>query len=158
FQPERIVPVGSFPAGLADLERRLGMKPVPPLEWSGGRPAALWKGLFPRAAQVRVCPTEPRRLLPQAGRLAGPAQAPRFVGRGEGDEAGELRRCLAGWQTGKVFAAGPAAELCKGLGKIHVVPLADEEAVAAAHRRQLHVKGPIQTLVVANPADNRNGL
>src|SRR5437868_1141575 len=60
FRPERVVPVGSFPEGLDDLERRLGTKPVPPLVWNGGRPAALWQLLFPRAEQVVVCPAEPR--------------------------------------------------------------------------------------------------
>jgi hypothetical protein len=158
FQPERIVPVGSFPASLADLERRLGMKPVPPLEWNGGRPTELWKVLFPRAEQVVVCPAEPRGLLLQAACLAGSAKAPLFVVKGEAGEGEELRRRLTGWQTRKLFAAGTAVELCKGLGGVAVIPLADAEAVAAAHRRQLRLKGPIQTLVVANPADVRNAL
>src|SRR5262249_33253024 len=85
-------------------------------------------------------------------------RAPLFVARGDAGEHDELRRWLTGWQTRKVFAAGTAAELCKHLGDVQVITLADAEAVAAAHRRQLRVKGPIQTLVGANPADIYNGL
>jgi hypothetical protein len=158
FRPERIVPVGSFPAGFADLEHRIGRKPVAALDWNGGPPATLWKVLFSRAEQVVVCPAEPRGLLLQAACLAGSARAPLFVVRGDTGERDGLRRWLSDWQTRKVFAAGTAADLCKALGNVQVIALADADAVAAAHRRQLRVKGPIQTLVVANPADVYNSL
>jgi hypothetical protein len=41
---------------------------------------------------------------------------------------------------------------------VRVLTYADEAAVAAAHRRQLLKDGPIQTIVLANPADHAAGL
>ena len=46
FQPERIVPVGAFPNGMADLEQRLAVKISPAVPWTRGPPLALWKDLF----------------------------------------------------------------------------------------------------------------
>src|SRR5579859_6291250 len=45
LEPEQVIPVGTFPEGVADLERRLGCKTAPALEWKRGPPAALWKAL-----------------------------------------------------------------------------------------------------------------
>src|SRR5262245_11975944 len=47
FQAEQVIPVGSFPAGVGELERRLGRDVAPVLPWKRGPPLALWKVLFP---------------------------------------------------------------------------------------------------------------
>src|SRR5207247_11238513 len=112
----------------------------------------------PRAERVVVCPGQPRALLLQAACLAGAAQAPLFVSYGTAGEDAELRRWLAEWRTREVFAAGSAAESCRDLAGIQVTALADADAVAAAYVQQQRKKGPIQTFVVANPADVHNDL
>ncbi len=156
FRPERIIPVGSFPEGIPDLERRLDVTTAPPLAWEPGPPLALWKALFPRAERVVVCPAEPRGLLLQCACLAGILQAPLWVTHGEAEEATALRRQLAAWGTREVFAAGAVPKLDRP--ELRLTSLANEEAVAAAYLRQLLQKGPIHTLVVANPADLQDGL
>jgi hypothetical protein len=157
FRPEQVQPVGSFPEGIPDLERRLGVKTAPALAWERGPPGALWKILFPQAERVVVCPAEPRRLLLQAACLAGVLQAPLVVTPGEAEEAGELRRRLTDWGTREVFAVG-AAGRALALPEGGLVPLADEEAVVDLYLREQRAKGPIQTLVVANPGDTQSGL
>ena len=47
FRPQQVIPVGSFPNGIADMEKRLGIKAAPALPWRLGEPVALWKLLFP---------------------------------------------------------------------------------------------------------------
>jgi hypothetical protein len=158
FRPDRIVPVGGLPNGSADLERRLGRKMAPALAWDGGPPAALWREWFPAAEQVVVCPPEPRGMLLQAACLAGTVRAPLFILSKGTCDTEQLRHWLAEWHTRKVFACGAASSACEGLRDVYTVALADEAAVAAAHRRQLLVKGPIETLVLANPADRGPGL
>jgi hypothetical protein len=153
LEPDRVIPVGSFPAGPTSLEQRLGRKTAPALEWQDGHPVGLWKHLFPRAEQVVVCPAKPRGLLLQAACLAGSLDAPLYVLQDRAEDRDELGRWLGQWHTHHVLAAGGAVDLCQHLGDLRVVPLADEEAVAAAHRRHLLKAGSIKTVVVANPAD-----
>ncbi len=155
FRPERVVPVGTFPEGTTVLQRRLGVALAPPLAWQGGLPESLWEALFERAERVVVCPSEPRRLLLQSACLAGAAGAPLFVARGDEGEAAALRRWLARWKTGEVMACGNVAKLCRDLGETRVTALADETEVATAYLRLQARKGPLATLVVANPADLR---
>jgi hypothetical protein len=151
FRPEQVVPVGSFPDGVPDLEKRLGVKTSPALQWKRGPPAALWKELFPRAERVVVCPAKPRALLLHAACLAGALRAPLVVTHDEDDIKGRLRE----WATREVYAVGGAAKL--ELSDVRRVPLADADAVAKAYREQLAKKGPVQSLVVANPADVEKG-
>ncbi|MCI0463583.1 MAG: C25 family cysteine peptidase, partial [Gemmataceae bacterium] len=158
YRPARIIPVGTFPEGIPDLERRLGETTAPGLARERGPPLALWQALLPRVERVVLCPDQPRSLLLQSACLAGILQAPLWVTHGEPDEAPALRRQLAAWGTREVFAAGRATQLREELTDVRLVALADEQAVAAAYLRQQRQKGPIQTLVVANPADNQNGL
>jgi hypothetical protein len=134
FQPQRLVPVGSFPNGGADLEDQLGTKPEATVEWKRGPPWLLWQGLFPRAERVVVCPAEPYPLLLQAACLAGVAQAPLFVTRGGAHEAKELKQLLTEWHAHTIFAVGKAEKLWHGVPGLQVIRLADEEAVAAAYR------------------------
>jgi hypothetical protein len=154
FQAKRIIPVGSFPDGPGDLERCLGMPLAPALEWKQGRPAALWQAVIPQAERVVVCPVEPRGLLLQSACLAGAAKAPLYAIRNKAGEAAELRRWLAGGRIRVVFAAGDTARICRDLPDVQLVELADEAAVAASYLDHQLKKGPIGTLVVANPADN----
>lgn len=157
FQPEQVIPVGSFPDGIADLERRLQIKAAPVLPWRHGRPVALWKALFPRAERVVVCPEKPRGQLLQAACLAGVLHAPLYVTHGKWDETADLGRWLGHWQTQKVYVIGSSYRLCPDLSGVQAVRLKDEEAVAASCLRHRGKHGPVRTLVVANPADVQAG-
>ncbi len=165
FKPEHIIPVGSVPQGIADLEERLGVKMAPLCEWQRGPPTALWKAFFPRAEQVVVCPAQPRGLLLQSACLAGVLQAPLFVVDGKVEEAAELRSWLKSWGTRQVLAAGDAGRALAvaavtpgGLDHVRISELADQQAVAQLHLRQLLKKGAVTSLVIANPADNEEKL
>jgi hypothetical protein len=154
FRPDRVIPVGSFPEGITDLERRLNISPEAVLPWKRGPPTALWAMLFPRAARVVVCPPEPRPQLLQAACLAGVLHAPLYVLLGP-EDAPELRQHLRRWHSTHVYAAGITARSCRGLDGVIVHRLKDTNAVAAAYLRRLARRGPIRTLVVANPADTQ---
>jgi hypothetical protein len=159
FHPERVVPVGSFPEGGAALEKRLGVRPAPVVAWTKGPPLELWRTLFERAESVVVCPAVPRALLLQAACLAGALQAPLFVSHGEKTEAAALREVLAACHATQVYLVGRDEKLAAPPSGLRRLRLADEEAVAAAYRRLLREQGnPIETLVVANPTDNPEGL
>jgi hypothetical protein len=159
FQPQRVYPVGAFPDGKAELEKRLATPAMPTLSWKTGQPRTLWRELFPKAKRVVVCPAEPRGLFLQAACLAGIVQAPLFVTHGKRGESEELNARLNEWETKEVFAAGEPQSLTRRLPSgIHVIRLADEGAVAASYLRHQFKNGPIQTLVVANPADNKDEL
>jgi hypothetical protein len=157
YQSDRVLPVGSFPEDSTGLEQRLGCKIAPIIQWTKGPASALWKEYCPLAECVVVCPAEPRRQLLQAGCLAGASGVPLFVLSGQPEEKSTLRKQLSEWKTRKIYAIGDAAKLCDNLKSVHVVRLVDAEAVAQAHRRLLRQAGPIQTLVVTNPADIRPG-
>jgi hypothetical protein len=148
FRPDRVVPVGTFADTVAERERRLGVTLAPPLQWDA---------LFPQAERVVVSPARPRRLLLQAACLAGVARAPLFVLHGRDGEAEELARRVAAWRPAEVLAAGEAAALCRDLKYARVTPLADEAAVSAEYLRRQLGRGPIDVLVVANPADAAQG-
>src|SRR5262249_5060734 len=89
FRPACVIPVGSFPQGVADLEQRRGVKPHPAQTWARGPPSGLPGLLLPSARRVVLCPAEPRRLLLQAACLAGAAHAPLFVSHGRPEEAAD---------------------------------------------------------------------
>jgi hypothetical protein len=156
YEPDSIVPVGSFSGGLAALELRLGRSVAPPLEYKHGPSPALWNLLFPKAERAVVCPAEPRRVLLHAACLAGALRAPLLVTHSDRDESALIRRRLSDWQTQDVYAVG-AAQLPHPAGKARVHRLADEEAVITACLR-LQAGRAIQTLVIANPADSRKGM
>src|SRR5690242_7348948 len=64
---------------------------------------------------------------------------------------------LTEWKTRRVLAV--ADEALQGqLASVHVVHLPDEAAVTALAWRHLQPAGPVQTLVVANPADHYKDL
>ncbi|MBV9124286.1 MAG: hypothetical protein JO112_13085, partial [Planctomycetes bacterium] len=158
YRPERIVPVGSFPEGVLEVEARLIPRTSPTLPWKRGPPLALWKELFPWAERVVVCPAQPRGQLLEAACLAGSLRAPLYIThRGMGEDQ-ELRGLLAGWRTREVFAVGSAVLLCRGLPDVRLVPLRDAQAVADAYLSRQLKSEPIRTLVVTNPSDTRQDL
>lgn len=157
YQPTQVIPVGSFPEGVAELEERLGIKAAPPLEWKRGPPTALWQEMFPKAERVVVCAAAPRRLLLQSAHLAAVLSAPLYVSYGEPDEAGDLRARFQQWKTREVFAVGTADKLCRDIPNLATIILVDENAVRAACVTHQLKKGSINTLVVANPGDTKFG-
>lgn len=155
---ERVVPIGHFPGGFVELERKLEVAFAPPIACMGDRPDQLWDRHLPTAARVVVCPAEPRSQLLQAACFAGVARAPLFVTTGRAGESDELRRRLERWKTSKVYAVSEAARLCENLGDCTVVKVKHEHALASLHAGRLDRTGGVHTLVVANPADDRMGL
>jgi hypothetical protein len=156
FQPEEVVPVGSFSEGIGDLQRRLGIKPTATLPWKRGPPPELWKKWFARAEQVVVCPPEPRPLVLQAACLAGTLGAPLWVLPANG-ESSDLGPRLSEWHTRRILAAG-VPDFGRNLPRVNVIHLPDEEAVAALALRHLPCASPVSTLVVTNPADAKKEL
>lgn len=161
YPPPRLVAVGDFAGGVEDTECRLGVRPDQFVPWDAGPPPGLLRELVPESATVVVCPASDRRLLLQAGCLAAAAGAPLFVWHETPREVAALRECLAGCGTVEVQLVGQAERLSGLLpGYGHVV-LRTEEAVASAYRKLIGRHGPIETAVVANPADaveGRNNL
>jgi hypothetical protein len=157
YRPSRVVPVGSFPAGVADLERRLNVATAPAITWQAGQPAVLWRDFFARAEHVVVCPTGPRRRLLQAACLAGTVGGPLFLVHGDKGEGQILRDCLARWHTRTVYTVADTGKLCAGAEGVTTFDLPGEREVAAAHLKHLLRDGPVKNLVVANADDNRDG-
>ncbi len=164
FQPERIVPVGTFPDGIAVLEQRFAVKVSPVVPWTRGPPLALWKDLFPRAERVVLCPSEPRPQLLQAACLAGVLKSPLCLTTGQPGENVLLHQQLIEWNIREIYAVGDAAKLIPKLDprgdgpRPKLIHLRDAEMVASVHRRFLRQQGPIESLVVANPTDGQRGL
>jgi hypothetical protein len=156
YEPDHVVPVGSFRDGVDGLRARIDRPTAEPLAWDGGQPRALWDALFPRVERVVICPAEPRGQLLQAACLAGLLKAPLFTTHDREDES-DFRRTVAHWKASEVVAVGSAARACRKLEGVRVVPLAGERAVADACRHELAKRGPITTLVVVNPHDLYEG-
>lgn len=151
LQPGQVVPVGAFPKD-HDPARRWGVRgPIArPIQ---SDPVAYAWSLFPKAGRVVVAPRTPPEQLLQAACLAGTMSAPLFVVRDGGEPLEGLSERLAERGVKDVIAVGSAAGLCRDLSGVKVTELADAEAVAASHRKELTRKGKIETLVLANPAD-----
>src|SRR5438552_3659487 len=164
FQPERVILVGSFPDGRVDLENRLGVPISPVISWNEGPPLALWKELFQQAKRVVFCPADPRSELLQAACLAGVLKAPLYITTGQPGENELLCQQMIDWGTQEIYAVGDAARVVSKLKLAHegtpikLIHLRNAEMVAQAHRRHLRKQGPIENLVVANPADGKRGL
>ena len=153
----RIVPVGTFPEGVRELEQRLKIKAEPALAWSGGPPLALWRQLFPVAEQVVVCPAEPRGQLLQAACLAGTLRAPLFVLEGQRQERDHLLELARQWKARDVYLVGTAQKLAAQLSAYHCTTLHDAKAVARLRIERLADAGTIRTAVVTNPFDEKFG-
>jgi Peptidase family C25 len=153
YKPEVVVPFGGFPHGLPDLEQRLGVRAAPALSATGEQPLELWQTLYPKPAVVVVCPPRPRGQLLQAACFAGSLHAPLFVFHGQKGETAQLHKRLMQWETKQVYLIGETTKLTHTLPPMQVHKLPSEEAVAAAHVKQLARQGRIETLVIANPND-----
>jgi len=167
-QPGQVIPVGSFAESRFDLERRLAVRTSPILPWQEKPNETLLEALFPKAETVVLCPipsrTQERGQLLQAACLAGVLRAPLYLvhedvceshPQEQSAELQALRDRLTGWQTRQVYLVGKARTLDVSLPDVDTIPLADEQAVAQAHLKALASKGPIETLVIANPFDNQ---
>src|SRR5262249_7978921 len=158
FHPERVIPVGTFPDGLADVEQRLDVKTTAAVTWDQGPALDLWRMLLPRGERAVVCPPEPRSQLLQAACLAGTLKAPLYILH-DGPEATEaLRRWLREWRPRSVFAAGTAATACPELYRGQPTEWVGETEVGAGPLRPRLRRGPVEPLVVATPADNKDNL
>jgi hypothetical protein len=155
YRPDRVIPVGAFPDGVADLETRLDIRAAPVVAWQQGQPAALWRRLIPRAERVVVCPAQPRPLLLQAACLAGVLQAPLVVLTDPAGERDMLGRQLGAWHARTVFAAGASGTEVTAPPRMHIISLPDAAAVADMYLHHQLGHGPVRSLVVANPADVR---
>jgi hypothetical protein len=154
YRPDRVTPVGVLEDEDGDgLRQELGGWVGPLLEWRKGPPEALWKLFFAKAKEVVVCPPAPRSLLLQSACLAGTVRAPLYVLHSEAEIA-DLRRRLSAWGAHKVYAVGKTATAVRGLPNIGALFLADEQAVSAYRLERQLQKGPMQTLVVTNPAEH----
>jgi hypothetical protein len=151
FAAAPVIPVGEFadPEGLGE---RLGRPVGTPVAWRRGPDAVGWTDWFPQAGRVVVCPAEPRGQLLQTACLAGAAGVPLVVTAGGQDEPARLRKRLADWKAREVVLVGAARSL-ELPADLRRTELADADAVAAAHRKELRKRGPIESLVLANPAD-----
>jgi hypothetical protein len=157
LKPTRVMPVGDFPQGFADLDRRLGVSTAPAQQWSRGPPEQFWQRLYTQAPRVVVAPPEPRSLLLQSAVLAGSLRAPLLVWKDDPKRLEDWRRSLTGWRTREVLAVGKTATLLRDMADAAITPLKDEDAVQALYLKELWREGPIQTLVIANPADSQAG-
>lgn len=155
YQPSEVILVGASPETTEKVRGSLEVKAVVTVNSVGSLPADLGKDLFPRADEVVVCAAQPRRLLLQAACLAGAARAPLLVLEEGPQQEAELRRRLSDWRTRKVHAVGDkASQFCRSLSDVDVQLLSNEATVVAAYLRLQQKHGPINTLVVANPADS----
>jgi hypothetical protein len=153
YQPDRVVPIGSFTQGVPAC-----CDGAAPLTCEDGRPTGLWRTLFPRAPRVVVCPAEPRSLFLQSACLAGALRAPLFSVDGTTGEADLLRSWLRRWHTHSVYAVGDAADVCRDLKGVTLTTLDDQRAVSAAYLHCLLRRGPVSTVVATNPYDLRDGF
>ncbi|HEY8506229.1 MAG TPA: C25 family cysteine peptidase, partial [Gemmataceae bacterium] len=155
YAPDRIIPVGDCP----NLPRYRAAAPIAPeLRRPGGRPDLLWRELGTATDRVVVCPAAPRPRLLRAAYLAGLLRAPLCVGREGPAAAAGLRACLGAARPREVIAVGGSATLCKSVPGVRVSELSDETALDRAIEQALRGHGPVRTLVVANPFDDRDGM
>ena len=156
FRPARVIPVGAFPQGISNLEERLHCKTVAAQAWQPGQSGGLWQALLSSPRKLVICPAEPRSLLLQAACLAGAMKAPLLVDHGRPEDAGDLQRCLRDWPIQDVYLVGRAGSASdRSSRRFH--HLKDEDSVSAAYLHQIGRSGPVKTLVIANPDDNRPG-
>jgi hypothetical protein len=158
YRPNRIVPVGIFPRGINDLEYRLDMRTDAAVSCAGDPPLAMWQAILGRAPNAVLCPNTPRSQVLHAAVLAAELHAPLILVCGRTGESNRIASFLKEMRAKDVWTVGDAASLCKGLSNVTVHPLAKESQVANLAISFANRKGPIETLVVANPEDNAPGL
>jgi hypothetical protein len=141
--------------GARDANRRFldEFKPAEVVTVEPAKAESLWRELFPKADRLVVVNTPSRRLLLHAAALAGVARAPLFIWRGAED--GERLSSWVGERTVEFIVVGdlPAWNGFRTGPAGSVTLIRDESAVQAASIKFLSARGPIDTIVVANPAD-----
>ncbi|HEY3789428.1 MAG TPA: hypothetical protein VGL71_11265, partial [Urbifossiella sp.] len=149
-KPAKIIPVGTFPKD-RDMAKMWGdvKSVVQPVETD---PVKFIWSLYPKTSSVVLVPREPAGQLLQAACLAGSLKLPLLVEPEKGS-----------WNLGEgvnqIIVIGSLIKPWRNSANGGRVELADEAAVAAAHRKELVRRGPIETLVLANPADkNRESI
>jgi hypothetical protein len=159
YCPDRVIPVGTFPGGKAELERRLGLEVATPIPWSAGPPRELWQAIFPKADCLVVCSAWPRANLLRAACLAALRGAPLWVGGNQPAETFLLQPWLQRWGTREVLLAGALDRVQIPAGPVlRVVPLRSAEAIDSACERCLRASGRIENAVLANPADGGKNM
>jgi hypothetical protein len=104
---------------------------------------------------VVVTPGKPRGLLLQAASLAGTLGARLILVPDDGKLPVEAEQSLA--EAREVFAVGAAVSIVKPSHHGPLFQLADAQAVAERRLKELRKQGPVQTVVVTNPADETTG-
>jgi hypothetical protein len=153
-EAEGMIGVGKLSSDKATIEKRYGVHFAAELSAID----SLHKALFPVAKRVVVAPADQRRLVLHAACLAGILAAPLVLASDQPDKVQLVKQQLADWKTEEVFAIGATSKVLGKLGETRVIKLNDETAVTAAYLRHQLKKGPIKTLVVANPSDVKDGL
>jgi hypothetical protein len=157
IEPKKVVAVGSFTQGIQDLERRLEVKVSAQITWREGFAPSSWRGLFPQETSVVICPAEPRRLLLQSACLAGALHAALCITPGDKASDSDIAVLLKQWRPDTVYLAGSGAR-ANSNAVTRVVHLPSEGDVVDRYVQIQSAHGPIQDLLVANPADGARGL
>jgi hypothetical protein len=123
------------------------------LDWQEPFPERFWQILRLQHHRLVVCRAEPRRLLLQAACLAGVMRAPIYILHGRPEETAAIERILTRRDVKKIYVVGDAQTDCRTLPKSVLSILPDEQSVVSRYLRYQLRNGPIETLVVANPAD-----
>ncbi|HYV38734.1 MAG TPA: C25 family cysteine peptidase, partial [Gemmataceae bacterium] len=123
----------------------------------GGSAADFQALMVTQTSRVVVVPKQSRRLLLHAACLAGALQAPLHILEDNKHSISSLKRQIAEARTREVYAVGGTSEILGNLSNTRVVELGDENAVALAYVKIQCERGPIDTLVLANPADVVSG-
>ncbi len=155
-QPSRIIPVGSFHAGVGELSGRSGSSLAPCLPLEQGRPLQLWKARLPAEGPVVICSPKARGPLLHAACLAGLLRAPLFLVHDGTDEAA-CRAYLAERKTNEIYVVGEAVQGWHAAPGVLVRRLKSDKVVADLCLTLQAKKGPIRTVVVANPDDLYDG-
>jgi hypothetical protein len=159
YKPTQVIPVGSFPNGRNELERRLEMQTAAVVPWSRQAPVPLCRTLFPAADDLVICPAKPRGQLLQAACLAGVLRVPLCVVAEECSEVpASVREMVEAFKPRHAYLVGNTNALSPGLAGIKKSHVADEEVLARMVVRRLAEEAPIETLVIANPEDDRAEL
>jgi hypothetical protein len=157
FQPDQVVLLGKSAEQQANLESRLGVTIQTPVINPGQFGIGLWQGRHSSPTSAVVCPAQPRHLLLQSACLAGILGAPLCIMHGQPSEIEALHGQLSQWGCKKVCLIANALPEKEILPGVEVCCLPDEREVAARYVELQRQKGPIQTLIVTNPADISRG-
>jgi Peptidase family C25 len=113
---------------------------------------SLWRALFAKCERIVVANTSSRQLLLHAAALAGAARAPLFICR-ESEDAKRLAFWADRGGIRVIYEVGVPTAVPSDLGVEKTHQLRDCDSVMAATVGLLAARGPINSVVVANPTD-----